>query len=87
VDDAGGKEPDHGFIPPREEEVVEDGGRRILEDLLPSPDAGPDALYARGVLLAEIEAALGELPPASARSFWRTKSTGAASPRSRRKPA
>jgi RNA polymerase sigma factor (sigma-70 family) len=43
-------------------EVVEDGGRRILEDLLPSPDAGPDALYARGVLLAEIEAALGELP-------------------------
>ena len=42
-------------------EVAEDGGR-ILEDLLPSPDAGPDALYARGVVLAEIEAALGELP-------------------------
>ncbi len=44
-------------------EMVEDGGRRIIEDLLPSPDAGPDALYARGILLAEIEAALGELPP------------------------
>ncbi len=29
-------------------EVVEDGGRLILEDLLPSPDAGPDALYASG---------------------------------------
>src|SRR2546429_9888743 len=25
------------------------------EDLLPSPDAGPDAVYARGVLLDEIE--------------------------------
>jgi len=33
-----------------------------LEDLLPSPDAGPDALYARGVLLEELEAALEELP-------------------------
>jgi len=43
-------------------QVVEDGGRRILEDLLPSPDAGPDMIFARGVLLAEIEAALGEFP-------------------------
>src|SRR5271157_6361429 len=43
-------------------EVAEDGGGRMLEDLLPSPDAGPDALYARGVLLAEIEFALDELP-------------------------
>jgi len=33
-----------------------------IEELLPSPDAGPDALYARRVLLAEIEAALEELP-------------------------
>ena len=33
-----------------------------LEDLLPSPDAGPDALYARGVLLEELEGALDELP-------------------------
>jgi RNA polymerase sigma factor (sigma-70 family) len=32
------------------------------EDLLPSPDAGPEAAYARGVLLDEIEAALDELP-------------------------
>jgi RNA polymerase sigma factor (sigma-70 family) len=47
----------------RKPELDEDGGRRILEDLLPSPDAGPDALYARGVLLGEIETALGELPP------------------------
>jgi RNA polymerase sigma factor (sigma-70 family) len=42
--------------------IVEDAGRRSLEDLLPSPDAGPEALYARGILLAEIEAALDELP-------------------------
>jgi len=33
-----------------------------LEDLLPSPDAGPEALYARQVLLEELEFALGELP-------------------------
>ena len=32
------------------------------EDLLPSADAGPDALYARHVLLEELELALGELP-------------------------
>jgi len=34
----------------------------LLEDLLPSLDAGPDALYARGVLLDELEDALDELP-------------------------
>jgi len=33
-----------------------------LEDLLPSPDAGPDALYARHVLLDELEVAVHELP-------------------------
>jgi RNA polymerase sigma factor (sigma-70 family) len=33
-----------------------------LEDLLPSPDAGPEALYARNVLLAEVELAVDELP-------------------------
>jgi RNA polymerase sigma factor (sigma-70 family) len=35
-----------------------------LEDLLPSPDAGPEALYARSVLLEELESAIAELPPA-----------------------
>src|SRR5205823_8592091 len=34
-----------------------------FEDLLPSPDAGPEALYARSVLLDELELAIGELPP------------------------
>ena len=33
-----------------------------LEDLLPSPDAGPAALYARHVLLDELESAFDELP-------------------------
>src|SRR5712691_9668972 len=33
-----------------------------LEDLLPSPDAGPDALYARNVLVDELELAVDELP-------------------------
>ncbi|MGO8719225.1 MAG: RNA polymerase sigma factor [Acidobacteriaceae bacterium] len=33
-----------------------------LEDLLPSPDAGPDAVYARNVLLEVLDEALDELP-------------------------
>ena len=33
-----------------------------IEDLLPSPDAGPEALYFRSVLLDELELALDELP-------------------------
>jgi RNA polymerase sigma factor (sigma-70 family) len=42
--------------------VDEDGERLHLEDLLPSPEAGPDALYARNVLLDELELAIDELP-------------------------
>lgn len=33
-----------------------------FEDLLPSPDAGPEALYFRQVLLDELSAAIAELP-------------------------
>jgi len=33
-----------------------------FEDLLPSPDAGPEALYTRNVLLDELEIAIEELP-------------------------
>src|SRR6266571_944827 len=40
----------------------EDGELLQLEDLLPSPDAGPEALYARNVLLDELELAVDELP-------------------------
>jgi RNA polymerase sigma factor (sigma-70 family) len=40
----------------------EDDELREWEDLLPSPDAGPEALYVRSVLLEELELALSELP-------------------------
>jgi len=40
----------------------EDGELLPIEDLLPSPDAGPEALYVRNVLLDELELALDELP-------------------------
>jgi len=43
--------------------VADAGGELLrLEDLLPSPDAGPEALYARKLLLEELELAVGELP-------------------------
>ena len=42
--------------------VAEQGELLTLEDLLPSRDAGPEAAYARTVLLAELEDALEELP-------------------------
>jgi RNA polymerase sigma factor (sigma-70 family) len=41
---------------------AEDGESLLLEDLLPSPDAGPEEAYARNVLLEELDAALDELP-------------------------
>jgi RNA polymerase sigma factor (sigma-70 family) len=41
---------------------AEDGEELSLDDLLPAPDGGPDAIYARAVLLEELEAALDELP-------------------------
>jgi RNA polymerase sigma factor (sigma-70 family) len=34
----------------------------LLEDLLPSPDAGPEVLYARNVLLDALELAIDDLP-------------------------
>src|SRR5882724_8542417 len=42
--------------------ITEDGESLMLEDLLPSPDAGPEAAYARSVLLEELADALEELP-------------------------
>jgi RNA polymerase sigma factor (sigma-70 family) len=41
---------------------AEDGEPFSFEDLLPSPDAGPEAVYARNVLLEEFENAVDELP-------------------------
>jgi RNA polymerase sigma factor (sigma-70 family) len=42
--------------------TMEGGEAHQWEDLLPSPDAGPEAAYARSVLLEELDAALEELP-------------------------
>jgi len=56
--------------PERLADAADDDGERLrVEDLLPSPDAGPDALYARGVLLEELERAVEELPPAQRAVF------------------
>ena len=44
-------------LPPTDE-----GGRSWLEENLPDPAAGPDAAYARSVLLGSIQAALLTLP-------------------------
>ena len=41
---------------------IEDGEELHWEDLLPSPEAGPEAAYTRSVLLEEMDAALDELP-------------------------
>jgi len=41
----------------------EDGELLRIEDLIPSRDAGPEALYLRDLLLDELERALAELPP------------------------
>jgi RNA polymerase sigma factor (sigma-70 family) len=41
---------------------MEDGELFTLEDFLPSSDGGPEAAYARRVLLEELDEALSELP-------------------------
>ena len=41
---------------------TEEAERFPWEDMLPSPDTGPEAAYARDLLLEEIDAALDELP-------------------------
>jgi RNA polymerase sigma factor (sigma-70 family) len=42
--------------------VADDEEGQTFEDLLPSLDAGPDAIYARNVLLDALEEAIDELP-------------------------
>jgi RNA polymerase sigma factor (sigma-70 family) len=39
-----------------------DGERLLIDDLVPSPDAGPEELYARQVLLEELTTAIDDLP-------------------------
>ena len=47
---------------PDQQIFAPDGEALTLEDLLPSRDAGPHESYTRSVLVAELEAALDELP-------------------------
>lgn len=47
-----------------------------IEDLLLSPDAGPEAAYARSVLLEELDEALAELPAAQRDAFIATEIEG-----------
>ena len=51
-----------GALPRGPGASAEDGEELSFEDFLPSPDKGPEAAYARGVLLEELDAALDELP-------------------------
>jgi RNA polymerase sigma factor (sigma-70 family) len=53
----------------RPDRIEEDAAALRLEEQLPSPDAGPEAVYARGVLLDEIDAALDELPAEQRAAF------------------
>jgi RNA polymerase sigma factor (sigma-70 family) len=48
---------------------TDDGEPLVLENLLPSPDAGPEAAYARSLLLAELDDALDELPAEQREAF------------------
>jgi RNA polymerase sigma factor (sigma-70 family) len=50
--------------------LLDDEGETLqIEDLLPSPDAGPEALYLRNLLLDELELALDELPEEQREAF------------------
>jgi RNA polymerase sigma factor (sigma-70 family) len=49
--------------------AAEDGDELQLEDMLPSADAGPEAAYARSLLLDALEEALDELPPEQSEAF------------------
>jgi RNA polymerase sigma factor (sigma-70 family) len=49
--------------------VSENREAPALEDLLPSPEAGPEAAYARSVLLEELDDALDELPQEQREAF------------------
>jgi RNA polymerase sigma factor (sigma-70 family) len=40
----------------------DEGEELLLQDLMPSPELGPDEIYARSVLLEELDEALDELP-------------------------
>jgi len=50
------------FAAARDPETGVEDSSLSLEEFLPSPEAGPEAEYARSILLEELDAALEELP-------------------------
>jgi RNA polymerase sigma factor (sigma-70 family) len=56
--------------------VIAEEGSSSFEDLLPSTDAGPEANYARSVMLEELEDALDELPEEQRAVFLATEFEG-----------
>jgi len=48
---------------------AEEDSAETLEDMLPAADAGPDAVFARGVLLEALDDALDELPAGQREAF------------------
>jgi RNA polymerase sigma factor (sigma-70 family) len=54
----------------------EDGDTLLLEDLLPSAEASPEAAYARNMLLDALEDAIEELPAAQREVFIAHELTG-----------
>jgi RNA polymerase sigma factor (sigma-70 family) len=57
-------------------EPLDEDGAETLEDLLPSPDAGPEAAYARNVMIEALEEALDELPETQREVFVAHELTG-----------
>lgn len=49
--------------------VSDEDNARTLEDLLPSPNAGPDAEFTRAVLMQSLEDAIDELPASQREVF------------------
>jgi RNA polymerase sigma factor (sigma-70 family) len=49
--------------------VADDGEALRVEDLRPSADAGPEEVYARGVIVDQLQRALNELPDEQRRVF------------------
>ncbi len=57
------------FASARDADGGEPGSTLSLEELLPSPGAGPEAAYARSILLEELDAALDDLPEEQREAF------------------
>src|SRR5262249_41625539 len=55
---------------------IENEGSLELDDLLPSPDAGPEATYIRSLIAEELDEALNELPDEQREVFVAHELTG-----------